>query len=703
MKMTNWLEQLNPQQKKAATHISGPLFVVAGAGTGKTRTLTTRIAYLIEELGVAPDSILAVTFTNKAAREMKERIVEMAGPYATNTWIYTFHAFGVKVLRRDIEHLKMGYTVNFNIIDEDDAKAMVRKIIKDLNLDTKSYKANAIRHKISLFKHLNIDYFDDANERLVLEKYTHELITNNLLDFDDLQILTYKLFDEHQHILEYYQNKFNFILVDEFQDTDHLQYKMMKLLAGKQKNLFVVGDPDQSIYAFRGANYDNAKFFLNDFKNEDGSKAEIVLDLNYRSTKEILKFANKLITSNKNRPFSKSLETDLGNGLKPFIWSAQSDLNEAQMIANEIETLIKDGGYKYSDIAILYRNNALSRSFEDVFMKYNIPYVLYGGISFYQRKEIKDILAYIRLVVDPNLDFYLMRIINTPRRAIGPTTLNKLQSYAKEHNMSMFDAIDSFDISGKTKQSLLEFKTLILEMKFDFQNFTELGKVVDYVAYKTGYNQMLETDKDEYSEERIEYIKELKNPFVQAEAYYEGTFLEKLMQLLDQIALYSDLDRNKVSDAVVLSTFHQVKGLEFKVVFMTVMEEQIFPSSQSFMDLNELEEERRIAYVGVTRAKERLYLTRSEKRLLYGALIYPRPSRFLKEMMPEQEVFTKKGNYTPQQSTSSNYLKPGDSVTHQVFGKGIVVSVDKDIATIAFSMPHGIKQLLESHPSIKKN
>ena len=239
----------------------------------------------------------------------------------------------------------------------------------------------------------------------------------------------------------------------------------------------MVGDPDQSIYAFRGANYDNAKFFLNDFKDKDGSKTWAVLDLNYRSTKEILKFANKLITSNKNRPFSKSLETDLGNGLKPFIWSAQSDLNEAQMIANEIETLIEDGGYKYSDIAILYRNNALSRSFEDVFMKYNIPYVLYGGISFYQRKEIKDILAYIRLVVDPNLDFYLMRIINTPRRAIGPTTLNKLQSYAKEHNMSMFDAIDSFDISGKTKQSLLEFKTLILEMKFDFQNFTELGKV----------------------------------------------------------------------------------------------------------------------------------------------------------------------------------------------------------------------------------
>lgn len=703
MKMQTWLDKLNPKQKQAATHASGPLFVVAGAGTGKTRTLTTRIAYLIEALGVAPESILAVTFTNKAAKEMKDRIVEMAGPYATNTWVYTFHAFGVQVLRRDIEHLNMGYTTKFNIIDEDDAKAMVRKIIKDLNLDTKSYKANSIRHKISVFKHLKIDYFDNDNERIVLERYTEELRVNNLLDFDDLQILTYKLFNEHANILEYYQNKFNYILVDEFQDTDHLQYKLMQLLAGKHQNLFVVGDPDQSIYAFRGANYDNAKHFLNDFKNPDGSKAEIILDLNYRSTKNILKFANQLITYNQNRPVTKTLETSLGDGIKPFIWAAQSDLNESQMIANEINTLVIENGYKYSDIAILYRNNALSRSFEDVFMKYNIPYVLYGGISFYQRREIKDILAYIRLIIDPSLDFYLMRIINVPRRAVGPTTINKLQEHAKSLNMSMFDAITTLDVSGKTKQSLLDFRALILEMKKDFDFFTELSKVVDYVAHKSGYINMLETDKDEYSEERIEYIKELKNPFVQAEQYYEGNFIEKLMQLLDQIALYSDLDRNTTKDAVVLSTFHQVKGLEFKVVFMTVMEEQIFPSSQSFMDPGELEEERRIAYVGVTRAKERLYLTRSEKRLLYGALIYPRASRFLKEMMPDQEIFTKKESFTKHTiSGQSNYLKAGDRVMHQVFGIGTVINVDKDIATIAFAIPHGIKQLLESHPSIKK-
>lgn len=701
MKTKTWLDKLNPQQKQAATHVSGPLFVVAGAGTGKTRTLTTRIAYLIEDLGIAPESILAVTFTNKAAKEMKERIIEMSGPYATNTWIYTFHAFGVQVLRRDIEHLNMGYTTNFNIIDEDDAKAMVRKVIKDLNLDTKSYKANALRYKISVYKHLNLDYFDNTNERVVYERYAEELRSNNLLDFDDLQLLTYKLFNEYEHVLAYYQDKFNYILVDEFQDTDHLQYKMMKLLAAKHQNLFVVGDPDQSIYAFRGANYDNAKNFLQDFKREDGQDNSVVLDLNYRSTKQILSFANKLIKHNKNRPVTKDLETNLGDGLRPYIWSAQSDLNEAQMIANEIQALTQDAGYKYSDIAILYRNNALSRSYEDVFMKYNIPYTLYGGISFYQRKEIKDILAYIRLVVDNSLDFYLMRVINTPRRAIGPTTLNKLQAHAKELNLSMFDAIDTLDVTGKTKQSLLEFKQLILAMKNHFNTFTELDGVVNYVAHQTGYIKMLEEDNDDVSKDRIEYIKELNNPFVQAKFYYEGDFNEQLKELLDQIALYSDLDRTTKQNAVVLSTFHQVKGLEFKVVFMTVMEEQIFPSNQSFMDLNELEEERRIAYVGITRAKERLYLTRSEKRLLYGALIYPRPSRFLKEMMPDEEVFVKKHSQKAptQQST---YLKPGDRIMHQVFGQGVVISLEKDIATIAFSMPHGIKQLIESHPSIKK-
>mgnify|MGYP000954764969 CR=1 FL=1 len=693
--MTEWLKKLNEQQYKAATHVNGPLFVIAGAGTGKTRTLTTRIAYLIEEAGILPESILAVTFTNKAAKEMKDRIVSMSGPYAIGVWVYTFHAFGVQVLRRDIEALNLGYTRNFNIIDEDDAKAFIRDIIKRNNLDSKHYKVNNIRSKISNFKHFGDDQFDDYNEKSIYQNYQKELSDNNLLDFDDLQLLTYKLLLEHEDIRTYYQNKFQYILVDEFQDTDHIQYQMMKLLSIKHKNLFVVGDPDQSIYAFRGANYENANHFRRDFGGE------CVLDINYRSTKEILEYANRLIAHNINRPVKKNLNSNNGQGHKPFVWSAPSDFGEATMIANEIQMLVRDLGYSYSDIAILYRNNALSRTFEDTLMKNNIPYVMYGGLSFYQRREIKDILAYIRLLINPHLDFYLKRIINMPKRSIGPTTLNKLEELSKTLSISMFSAITHLDVSGKTKESLLKFKLLIEEMTERINTMESLDEVVMYVAYTTGYILMLEDEKDDISEERIDNIKELKSVFVMGEGFYEGPFKEKLVQLLDQIALYSDLDKASNDNAVVLSTYHQVKGLEFKVVFMAVMEDQIFPSPLSSMDPREIEEERRIAYVGVTRAKERLYLTRSDQRLLYGSFIYPRASRFLKEMQPTSDVFTRK-TYDKVQSASTHYLSTGDKVNHQIFGSGIVVSVEGDIATIAFKLPHGIKKILENHPSLKK-
>ena len=693
--MNKWLEKLNPKQYQAATHIDGPLFVIAGAGTGKTRTLTTRVAYLIENAGISPESILAVTFTNKAAKEMRERIIDMAGPYASGCWIYTFHSFGVQVLRKDIERLGMGYTRNFNIIDEDDVKSFIREIIKKLNMDSKHYKINDLRNKISRFKHFSEDSFDDYNEKMVFQSYQQELSLNNLLDFDDLQLLTFKLFSEDHEVLERYQEKFQYILVDEFQDTDHIQYQMMKMLAGKHKNLFVVGDPDQSIYAFRGANYENANHFNKDFGGE------CVLDLNYRSTVEILKFANRLIAQNQHRPFKKNLESNLGNGKEPFIWTAPTDFAEATMIANEIIRLVKEEGIPYQDIAILYRNNALSRQFEDTLMKYNIPYVMYGGISFYQRREIKDILAYIRLIVNPTLDFYLKRIINVPRRSIGPTTINKIELISKEKSISMMEAIDYLDINGKTMESLKNFKSLIFEMKERLESMETLEEVVMYVAYQTGYIMMLEEEKDDISEERIDNIKELKSVFVMGNEFYEGTFIEKLQQLLDQIALYTDLDKAQQKDAVVLSTYHQVKGLEFDCVFMAVMEDQIFPSPQASMDPRDMEEERRIAYVGVTRAKRRLYLTRSEKRLLYGSFIYPRASRFLREMQPTKEILTK---FNKEQTGTPNtsFLKPGDKVMHQIFGSGIVVSIEGEIATIAFSLPHGIKKILENHPSIKK-
>ncbi len=690
--MSDWFNKLNDQQMKAVQHVAGPLFVIAGAGTGKTRTLTTRVAYLIEKAGIAPDSILAVTFTNKAAREMKDRIIDMVGPYASSVWIYTFHAFGVQVLRRDIEVLGMGYTKDFNIIDEDDAKAFVRDAIKGLNLDSKHYRVNDLRNKISDFKHLGIERFDDHFEKNVYLTYQKVLLENNLLDFDDLQILTYRLFSEKESVLKFYQDKFNYVLVDEFQDTDHIQYQIIKLLAGKHKNLFVVGDPDQSIYAFRGANYENANHFRRDFGGEQ------VLDLNYRSTAEILKYANKLITHNQNRPFKKNLQSHLGNGIEPFIITAPNDFGEAQMVANEIQRLVRDQGYEYNDIAILYRNNALSRIFEDTMMKHNIPYVIYGGLSFYQRREIKDILAYIRLLVNPHLDFYFKRVVNVPKRAIGNTTIAKLEQRARELGLSMFNAIEHLDISHKTMESLLQFKELIFTMKERMLSMESLHEIVMYVAYQTGYLLMLEEEHDDIAQERIDNIKELTSVFVQGESFYEGDFLQKLSQLLDQIALYTDLDKTELKESVKLATFHQVKGLEFKVVFMTVMEEEIFPASQSTFDPRDMEEERRVAYVGVTRAKERLYLTRAEQRLLYGTWINPHPSRFLREMQPQKEVLTKPSDI----SREIHYLKAGDKVEHQVFGSGIVVNVEDDIATIAFRLPHGVKKILESHPSLKK-
>src|SRR5690606_5395400 len=487
------------------------------------------------------------------------------------------------------------------------------------------------------------------------------------------------------------------ILVDEFQDTDHIQYEIIKFLAGRNKNVFVVGDPDQSIYGFRGANYENANHFRRDFGGEQ------VLAKNYRSTPEILDFANRLIANNINRPVKKNLTTESPSGIEPLIWNAQSDFGEATMVANEITRLVKDFGYAYSDIAILYRNNALSRTFEDTLMKHNIPYVMYGGLSFYQRKEIKDILAYIRLLVNPHLDFYLKRVINVPKRAIGPTTVNKLETLAKQLNLSMFNAIDHLDVSGKTREQLDSFKRLIIEMQERLATMENLDEVVMYVAYNTGYLLMLEEEKDDISQERIDNIKELKSVFVQGQEFYEGSFMERLTQLLDQIALYTDLDLQSNREGVILSTYHQVKGLEFKVVFMTVMEEGIFPSPLSTYDTRELEEERRIAYVGVTRAKERLYLSRADDRLLYGNYIRPMPSRFLKEMSPVKERLTKQyANPTQNRNGNDRFLKAGDKVSHAVFGEGIVVSLEGDIATIAFKLPHGIKKLLESHPSIKK-
>ncbi|MDX9691450.1 MAG: UvrD-helicase domain-containing protein [Acholeplasmataceae bacterium] len=688
----NFLTTLNESQLKAVIHPDGPLFVVAGAGTGKTKTLTSRIAYLIMN-GVAPSHILAVTFTNKAAREMKSRVVDMTGPHAMSVWLYTFHAFGLQILRKHIAELPYGYRPNFNVIDEDDAKKIIGDQIKALGLDIKQFSIKNIRNLISLYKSRRMPEFERTDEEKIYKKYGEYLRENQLVDFDDLLIYTLELFENHQSIREYYQNYFHHVLVDEFQDTDKIQYALLKILASGHKNVFVVGDPDQSIYAFRGANYENARLFESDFGAE-----KVLLEQNYRSTNQILKAANQLINYNFNRPAAKNLESDLGYGEAPIYHHADTDFRETFFIANEIQRL-HQLGYAYDDMAVLYRNNALSRLFEDSFIKSGIPYIIYGGISFYERKEIKDALAYIRLVMDPSLDFYLKRIVNVPKRSIGLVSVQKLEQRAKELGVSMFDAIDYAELTPAAKHSLLEFKKLITEMQADFNEMFELQQIMPYLMHKTGYLEMLRAENDEIADDRINNLKELQTVFNRGDIYYEGAFNDKLKELLDQIALYTDQDQDKDEfDHVKLSTYHQVKGLEFRVVFMVVMEENIFPSDRALMNPSDMEEERRIAYVGITRAKEKLYMSYADKRMVYGSTRYSYPSRFIQES--RIQVDQPKSVY--QQENITNLLKTGDQVEHNTFGRGVVVRVDEDIATIAFAMPHGIKKILESHPSIKK-
>ena len=695
--MENYLATLNESQLKAVIHPGGPLFVVAGAGTGKTKTLTTRIAYLIMN-GVEPKRILAVTFTNKAAREMKERVINMTGPYASDIWLYTFHAFGLQILRRHIAELPYGYKITFSVIDEDDGKKIISDIIKDMGLDIKQYSVKKLKGLISLFKSQRMPEFERSDEEKIYKSYQKYLYDNQLLDFDDLLIYTLELFTDYPHIKQRYQTEFEYILVDEFQDTDIVQYKILKILGAIHKNIFVVGDPDQSIYSFRGASYQNSQRFITDYQADT-----VVLDKNYRSTNYILKAANKLIAHNFNRPSSKNLESDLGLGDPITYYVADNDYNETFYVINEIERLIRFGNYTYDDFAILYRNNALSRLFEDALIKQGIPYIIYGGVSFYQRKEIKDALAYVRLALDPHQDFFFKRVVNEPKRSIGKVSIQKLEEKARELGISLFESVDYVDLRPQALNGLKDFKKLIEDIKDAFFAMNDLQEIMPVLMNLTGYIDMLKAENSEQADDRIDNLRELQSVFVRGDMYYEGSFCEKLRQQLDQISLYSDLDQQQLEDTsrVKLATYHQVKGLEFRAVFMVVLEEGIFPNNNAMMNTNELEEERRVAYVGMTRAKEKLYMTYANRRMQYGELRIGYPSRFIKESQliedkPKQTAF----NF--QTISDGHILKTGDKVNHDVFGEGIVVSINEDIAKIAFALPHGIKNILESHPALKK-
>jgi DNA helicase-2/ATP-dependent DNA helicase PcrA len=687
-----FLKDLNKQQFEAVTHDVGSVFVIAGAGTGKTRTLTMRIAYLIAQ-GYDPSRILAVTFTNKAAKEMKSRVIDMVGPSASQVWMYTFHAFGLQILRKHIHLLPYGYLLNFNIIDEEDVKVIIKEVIKSLNLEPKDYSMKHLRHIISLYKTRRLDAFEFNDEENIYLGYVRYLREHQFVDFDDLILYTQELLKTNEDIRTYYQQYFEHILIDEFQDTDVIQYDIIKMLGISHKNVFVVGDPDQSIYAFRGSHYANNQKFLKEF-----SANQIILDQNYRSTNDILHAANLLINHNQNRILGKSLKSDLGQGKQVHFYTAQNDYQETYFVIDEIRKLKREGA-NYSDIAILYRNNALSRIFEDALIKEGLPYKIYGGISFYERKEIKDAIAYIHVILDPIENFYLKRIINVPRRGIGQTTIAKLEAHAREEGLSMFDAIDTVNINGKSKQALLEFKEIIESIQTSIQDITHLDEFLASVLDISGYMDMLKADHDEMSEDRISNLKELVTVFKRSEGYYEGNTKQKVQQLLDQIALYTSLDKSSDDEAIILSTIHQVKGLEFKAVFMVVMEEGIFPSDFSLVDPRELEEERRVCYVGVTRAKRNLYISHAQRRMVYGQFKMNFASRFLREMKQDKKLEDSISSSVQQQKT---YLSKGDKVTHTVFGDGVVITMDEDVATIAFPAPYGIKKIVESHPALKK-
>ncbi|MGF7396054.1 DNA helicase PcrA [Thermoanaerobacterium thermosaccharolyticum] len=712
----NILDKLNDRQKEAVVTTEGPLLILAGAGSGKTRVLTHRIAYLIKEKRVSPANILAITFTNKAAQEMKDRVESLLG-YVGDIWISTFHSACVRILRRDIE--KIGYDKNFVIYDTQDQKSLVSDCIKELDLNEKQYTPKGMLSAISKAKDKMVspdEYLlefgnDYRNKKVadVYRLYQKKLKKDNALDFDDIIIKTIELFKKDEEILRYYQDRFRYIMVDEYQDTNRPQYEFVNLLAKRYRNLCVVGDDDQSIYGWRGADIKN----ILDFEKDYPEAKVIKLEQNYRSTQIILDAANNVIDNNIKRK-KKQLWTDNKDGEKIVVCEVQNEREEANFIIDRIKDLIANGK-KYSDFAILYRTNAQSRIFEEACMMNDIPYKLVGALRFYDRKEIKDIIAYLRILVNPYDDVSLKRIINVPKRGIGESTVSALEQYAREHDTSMYFAIPDVELKGRARKVLDNFKKFIDDLinQLDFMTITE---VIDYILEKTGYMDELKEDDTKESESRIENI----NEFIGAAREFMETSEDKSLEsFLSGITLVSDIDTaGDIGESVVLMTLHSAKGLEFPVVFMAGMEEGIFPSSMSFIDEHELEEERRLCYVGITRAKERLFMTYARTRNLYGKPQYNTASRFINEIPQDLIVEYDKGaikrndyesvssyinTFARKANDKANY-NPGDKVEHKLWGIGTVVNVEgigeERELTVAFPNV-GVKRLSLKYAPIR--
>lgn len=691
------LEYLNDRQKEAVLYGDGPLLILAGAGSGKTSVLTKRVAYLIKERNISPKNIVAITFTNKAAKEMKERIIKEVGKEGYDIQISTFHSFGLRIIKENYE--KLGYEKNFTIIDSDDSLTVVKKILKEMGIDSTRFNPKFIKNQISScknemvtpekYKNLVNDELSDITYK-VYKKYQDTLLRNNSLDFDDLLIKPIELFNKYKEVLENYQELFKYVFIDEYQDTNEAQYILSKMISAKYKNICVVGDDAQSIYSWRGANFKNILNFEKDYKNAK----VILLEQNYRSTKTILNAANSVIKNNINKK-DKNLWTDNSLGEKIKYVRTNDEKDEASYVTREIRNLVNNG-VSLDDIAVLYRTNAQSRTIEEGFLNSNIPYKIVGSFAFYSRKEIKDLLAYLKLIYNTKDDVSLMRIINYPKRKIGAKTIENLSMDAVLNGTSMFDVISS----GKE----LEFKKLILEMK-EKSEVLSLTETIDMVLDKSGIKSELESEHTLEADIRLENLNEFKSI---TKTFEEESGIASLEDFLNEVSLVSDVNdqKNDNSPKVTLMTIHAVKGLEYKYVFVIGMEENIFPHVNSCEEDGGIEEERRLCYVAITRAKEKLYLVNALRRMLYGKTSVNMPSRFINEIdkdlidAPEKKMVNIKFN-KKEAFNDDNGLKTGDNVIHDIYGPGVVVNVDKSIATIAFK-GQGIKKLMKNHKSIKK-
>lgn len=722
------LEGLNEPQKQAVLTVNGPLLVIAGAGSGKTSVLTRRIAYLLAHEQAAPWNILAITFTNKAAREMRGRVAKLVGSVAEDMWVSTFHSMCVRILRREIEIIG-GFTGHFTILDAADQLTAVKQVCDELNLDTKRYEPKALAGTISRYKNQIVSpdramkLAGNKHEQMVAQVYARyqvKLQAQNSLDFDDLIMKTVELFENFPHVLESYQKKFQYILVDEYQDTNHSQYRLIKLLAVRHENLCVVGDSDQSIYRWRGADISNILSFERDYPN-----AKVVkLEQNYRSTKKVLEAANGVIAKNGSRP-DKVLWTDNEEGTPIRYYRAYDEKEEARFIVDEVYRRRHEDHLPYQDVAVLYRTNAQSRVIEEMCMKSGIPYHIFGGLKFYERKEIKDLLAYLRLIANPNDDLSLLRIINVPRRGIGDGTIAKLQEHAQQTAVPLLIAakdIQQLGLAARFVEPLEAFTSLIMQLSA-MQEFMSITELVEEVLLRSGYRSMLLKENSIEAQTRLENVEEFLSV---TKEYDERNEIGNLLAFLTDVALVADADQEKgVQEGITLMTLHSAKGLEFPVVFLVGLEEGVFPLARAAVDPDELEEERRLCYVGITRAMRELYVTNALTRTIYGQTKSNPPSRFLieipnstlvevthkrvgaaKELRAIGTSTAKIENMPSQFGGNGQNWEIGDTAQHRKWGDGVVTGMSGEgenlELTILFDEPIGSKKLLVKYAPIQK-